>query len=594
MNKTYLYIALAVIVVIVPVFVLTRGEEVAEEVPITAIKRVQTQTVADLAGKQDNITAYGQVVSATGVDVVPETSGVVRRVYRSLGEFVRAGTIVLELQNSSEAQQIVQAQAGIASAQAQIAQAESGVAQARSGVLSAENNLQKLQNGADAQVIANARLAVRQAETNVNSAQENLETSLTTILNSAINSVEGSFDQTFYSSAETNPSLRIVTDSATQRNALEQNRSALQSAITNAENQESSNSLSVSDITTVLSAYERAINALRQHIAAMPTSKITQAEKDRFTGILRSSNQTTDTLRGQLTSLRNAITNAEIAVTNAENNLSDLVEGADALDVASSQNSVDQAGTNVQSAQAQVQAARAGLAQARASLRSAQIAFEKTRVRAPVSGKISQIETRVGDLVGQSQQVFSVANENTLRIDTALSPSEVRRISVGTRVLIENRDEAFVSAIAPTVDDRTGKVTVQVLLRNPDQTLVAGAGVGLEIIPAGNESNQLDSVVDETVLYVPIDAIFVRSGVSYVYVVEDSRAVVREIKTKTLFGDQIEVLSGLELSDTIILNARTVKDNEEIQSIDKNKSETNIDQSITTTDDSSTANPSQN
>jgi len=63
-----------------------------------------------------------------------------------------------------------------------------------------------------------------------------------------------------------------------------------------------------------------------------------------------------------------------------------------------------------------------------------------------------------------------------------------------------------------------------------------------------------------TIPYIPIDSIYQTQEDSVVYVVEKNRAVSRKVKLGTLYGDYVEVVSGLKNNDTVIIDRTVVSD----------------------------------
>lgn len=454
----------------------------------------------------ESITVFGQVVSVTEVDVYPEMQGVVQSVRQSLGNRVATGETVVVLDNSSQSQELARAQAGLASAQA---------------------NLQKLKNGATATEIANLTLALETAQVNLEQAETSLDSYLNTVRDGVAGSLQDTLDPSFFhNGTKRTADLRILADPITDKYPLNDMRIALQNDLSSVE--------SADDARDLLADYEELVDDLMNHVSSLKDGQMSPSNKDAYLATLRGIANTIDTWQTTLASRRAAVSNARVSLETARNNLADAQDGADAQDLIS--------------AQAQVN-------QAQAQVRSAEIALGKTVVRAPVVGNISALDARVGMLVGPSTALFTIANEETLRIDSKLSPSAARRVSVGDRVLVDGTYNGRVSVVSPSVDAATGQVDIQVLLQSGQGEVVSGTGVRLEIFPDVPASSA-------RTLTVPISAIFVRDEQSYVYVIRDGRAVPVAVETNSLFGESIEIQSGISSSDQVITNARSVDDDE--------------------------------
>jgi len=495
-------------------------EELAQEK--NTLRRVQTETVSQLQSQsEEEIFAYGQVVSVTSVDVVPEINGVVTRVNKRLGSVVRPGDVILQLQNNTQSQQVAQARASLTQARAQLAKVskdadESTLAQATSGVVAAKN-------------------ALAQAEQGTLSSLDSLYTGLQNLLT-------GSLDRNFFTNTNTDfPDIRFDIDVESDEIALGQKRAQvrknleLDRSYADVDKAITQFADRIADISDLNKSVLAEINKLQAGGAL--SQKTIDGQKSEIALIqdqLASFSAQAKTLNTSLSDRRQAVVSAELQI-------ADIKDGADREDILSAQASV---------------------AQAEASLLSAEIAFGKTQIKSPVFGTISAIETRIGQLVGPGSSVFSVANENALRIDTSVTSAEARKLSVGDEVLVDEEYKATLSVISSSVDDTTGRVKVQVLLDDQEVTLTSGSGVGLVFNLSDTNRN-----ISERSLSVPISSVFVRGDKAFVYVLQDNKAVPTEITTDDLFGENIEVVSGLKGSDVVILSARGLKDNESVEVI---------------------------
>ncbi len=100
-----------------------------------------------------------------------------------------------------------------------------------------------------------------------------------------------------------------------------------------------------------------------------------------------------------------------------------------------------------------------GLTLARADLRLAEIAYENTRVRAPVDGTLLTFDTRTGETISVSQPtpLLVLGDMSALRVNAEVQERDVPKISVGQAVIV--RSNAFegrefkgrVATIAPVV-----------------------------------------------------------------------------------------------------------------------------------------------
>ncbi len=504
---------------------ITKTPQAVQEDIVASVPQVETLTVGDLSAQTAPIIGYGQVVSSNSVAVVPETSGVVKRVYKTLGQTVRAGETVVELQNSSEQQAVLQARSGVSSSQAQ---------------------LSKSKQSADREDIVNQELDVNNKKTDLNEKQLAITQLADTIQISINNSAQSSYDQFFYDGT-TDPQLRFSVRDTSDARRLEAERSELSRTINEfAERIPDATSYSraialLDDTEDLIDSYLATLTSFSSVVSSQPTSIVSQEVQDQRLSVIRSIRQPILSLKNQVSLERISLESAKNALAISENNLAKLQEGPEVEDV---------------------QIAESGLDSSRSNLASAQIQLSKTFIKAPTFGRISSIETRVGQLVGPSAPIFVLSSSDAKRVDVYLTEKDVAQIQVGSSVVIDGEYSGTVARIAPTIDAQTGKIKVEIFATDTI-TLTEGVGVGVAI-----ERNSTTGGFS-----IPIEAVFVRGDQAYVYAVVKGRAVPTPVETDGLFGPVVVVNEGVTGDTEIVSFARIVKDNQIISFVEASVNE---------------------
>ena len=112
--------------------------------------------------------------------------------------------------------------------------------------------------------------------------------------------------------------------------------------------------------------------------------------------------------------------------------------------------------------------------------------------------------------------------------------------------------EGRVEAVSLSSDRSTGSFRVVVAAENPYGTRIKSG------FTADVSINQLNA---ERKIIVPASSIFELSGISYVYVVQDEKALLREIKTGGISGNRQEVAEGLEAGEIVAASGfKSLKD----------------------------------
>jgi membrane fusion protein (multidrug efflux system) len=247
---------------------------------------------------------------------------------------------------------------------------------------------------------------------------------------------------------------------------------------------------------------------------------------------------------------------AELAAINA-------VSRQDADDAAAA---LKQADTEVQSAAAAIQSAEAEIAGAEAALAAAQINLARTRVTAPISGRIGVSAVTTGALVTASQPAplatiqqlnrvyvdVSESSANLLRLRQNLASGRLTRGGAGqaaVRLVLENGApypiEGSLKFSDITVQPGTGSVTLRTVFPNPDQVLLPGMFVRA-IVQEGESENGV---------LVPQRGVSRnQKGEPVVMVVgADEKVEVRLLKVDRAIGDAWLVAEGLAAGDRVIL-----------------------------------------
>lgn len=230
-------------------------------------------------------------------------------------------------------------------------------------------------------------------------------------------------------------------------------------------------------------------------------------------------------------SLLEAQANAAEAAANADRARSLQATGA------LSQQQIQQFTTAEKTAQARVQAAQA-------TLNAQQLRLKYTQVVAPDSGVISARSATVGAVVGSGTELFRMVRKGRLEWRAEVTSTELRRIQPGAKVSVTAASgtvvDGTVRMIAPTVDPQTRNALVYVdLPQNAD-------------FRAGMFARGDFALGSSDALTVPQEALVVRDGFSYVFVVgADQRVQMRKVQTGRRVADRVEVLSGLDANASV-------------------------------------------
>ena len=191
--------------------------------------------------------------------------------------------------------------------------------------------------------------------------------------------------------------------------------------------------------------------------------------------------------------------------------------------------------------------ARARVTSAAASLKAARQRLSYTEVRAPYGGVVSARHVEIGETVHPGTPLMSGFSPDSMRVEVDLPQAVAAQVrELQTARVIAGGDTAIIPdriILFPVADPATS--TVRVRLELPRQ--------GLGLYPGQFVKTAFTTGNTERLL-VPADAIVYRSEVTGVYVLEKDLPQLRQVRIGNRFGDQIEILAGLDSGERIALD----------------------------------------
>lgn len=220
--------------------------------------------------------------------------------------------------------------------------------------------------------------------------------------------------------------------------------------------------------------------------------------------------------------------------------------------VAQSQREMDRANDLVAkklAAQSDLDAKRSQLAIDQARLGSAKTRLAKSQIRAPFAGMVGLRQVSVGEYVQSADELVSLVQVDPLKVDFRVPEALAARVAAGQEVevsLDSYPGEAFIGkvyAVDPQVDVQTRSVMLRATLSNREGRLRPGqfANVRVEL------ARRADS------LTIPEQALWPQGGKQFVYLIQDGKAALQEVRIGKRSAGRVEVLSGLSVDSDVII-----------------------------------------
>ena len=218
----------------------------------------------------------------------------------------------------------------------------------------------------------------------------------------------------------------------------------------------------------------------------------------------------------------------------------------------------------VERAQIALDAARAAEGATSSSIRLAQIdyqlqkiqldqleaEFSKQCIYAPITGTVAYMASQsVGEYVSARSLFIRVVDPNSLQIEC--TGDKISDFALGKEVTVQINRETYsgqvvsTSAEMPELAMQKGQAFARIEITDPlpEEEKLLGKGVTVELIRERKED----------VLLVPRNVVSMYSGESYVLILEDGVKKERIIETGIKTVTYIEVVSGLEEGETVII-----------------------------------------
>ncbi len=204
---------------------------------------------------------------------------------------------------------------------------------------------------------------------------------------------------------------------------------------------------------------------------------------------------------------------------------------------------------------AAAQAAQASLAASRAQLDAARAQLNQSRIKAPVSGRTGRIGAKVGNLVNPNMaEPLVVINQTQPMLVSFTVPAkqlaalrerqDIRQLEVGVAREGDTKTSATgkVVFVDNAINEQTGNLLLKARVDNPEELWWPGQFVAVRLIIR----------TDPAAVVIPEAAVQIGQQGNFVYMVENGKAVVRNIVIDRQVGKAVVVAKGLQGDEQVI------------------------------------------
>ena len=183
---------------------------------------------------------------------------------------------------------------------------------------------------------------------------------------------------------------------------------------------------------------------------------------------------------------------------------------------------------------------------AKGAVTEARAMMSYVEVVAPFNGVVTKKWVDVGDLAAPGKPLISIEDPAVLQLEADVPQAIASRVQRTARLAVRvdgvtGELTGTVSEIAPAADSVSRTVQIKVdLAEHPG-------------LSSGQFARLLVPVGESSLLRVPAAAVVQRGQLEIVFVVKNQLAQLRLVKTGKRSGDLLEVLSGLEAGDSVVI-----------------------------------------
>ncbi|MGL1890851.1 MAG: efflux RND transporter periplasmic adaptor subunit [Spirochaetaceae bacterium] len=201
-----------------------------------------------------------------------------------------------------------------------------------------------------------------------------------------------------------------------------------------------------------------------------------------------------------------------------------------------------------------IRSKEAELSQLKTNLSRVESDLADANIKSPISGDVISIDQKLfvpGSRVTQSTELFTVANTSDVYIDLEVYEEHRTVLEVGgiMEILISsNIIEAEILQIGSVASLSSDSLAATITVRAKpiqDVDLTSGASA-VATIPLGTK---------EDALILPRGSYLTTGNQKYVYIVDGDMAYKTEVTYGTIDGTEVEIISGLEAGDKIIISS---------------------------------------
>jgi len=505
------------------------GANEEKEGEAEGVREVELASIAALSSDKGDIPVSGEVRSSSEVVIRAEAQGIVKAIYKKVGDRLVAGETIAILENSSQYSDLIRAQAALESAQASYNKMRSGAREEQRSISSLGVNKEASNLGESAVSLISTMKSTHSTADDVLQNRLSLFFDLNTTFPVFTLNIFDQEEKIYFGIKKKELDERVISwrESLNKLSANASSETLAASAETSRKNLEE------------IKAY---LDRMAIHVNDLTASGgLSQTTVDRY--------------RSDISSSRSLVTGA-ISTLNAS--LVAYNNQKAAYQATVYQNQIVEKGERPED----LATAAAMVKQAQAGLLAAQTGYNKTIIKTPITGTLNDMDLKIGDYVSPLQTVAFVSNNNQLEVVTYVTETEAKDLSIGNNVKL-GEAEGVVTSISPALDPVTKKIEIKVAVTKNQDKVTNGQSISLSIGRINQEATSTLPIPSE--LMIPLTALKIEPDRNVVFAVSANGTLeAKPVTQGPIVGSKI-IIEGIDPFLKIVVDARGLKEGDKVK-----------------------------
>lgn len=179
----------------------------------------------------------------------------------------------------------------------------------------------------------------------------------------------------------------------------------------------------------------------------------------------------------------------------------------------------------------------------------ARLALERTRITAPISGRINNIAAKQGDFIQTGAEIAQILQVTDVKVKVGIPESDVVSFFnlESSEVIIEALGNRRVKGKKVFLSRQPRNMArlfdLELMVPNPDGQILPGMFAKVELVKK----------IYEDALVIPLYAVINQGDQRYVFVENNGKAEKRQVEVGMLVDWQIQVIKGLAVGDRLVI-----------------------------------------